>query len=121
MGFYHITENPCVMMRVNHKTKSFECIIIHQDELYIASITIQEIFHIVKEKYKTKIYSNNYLESNFPQSFVNCNINLIHKKNIHINIYMLDYIHDFILYTRNFLYEMESKYCIMGSINQNKE
>ena len=31
MGFYHTTENPCVMMRVNHKTKSCECIIIHQD------------------------------------------------------------------------------------------
>ena len=34
MGFYHTTENPCVMMRVNHKTKSCECIITHQDELY---------------------------------------------------------------------------------------
>ena len=32
MSFYHTTENPCVMMRVNHKTKSCECIIIHQDE-----------------------------------------------------------------------------------------
>ena len=31
MGFYHTTENPCVMMRVNHKPKSCECIIIHQD------------------------------------------------------------------------------------------
>ena len=66
MGFYHTTENPCVMMRVNHKTKSCECIIIHQDELYIASITIQEILHIVKDKYKIKINPNNYLESNFP-------------------------------------------------------
>ena len=37
------------MMRVNHKTKSFEYIILHQDELYIASSTIQEILHIVKE------------------------------------------------------------------------
>ena len=44
MGFYHTTENPCVMMRVNHKTKSCECIIIHQDELYIASSTLQELF-----------------------------------------------------------------------------
>ena len=52
MGFYHITENPCVMMRVNHKPKSCECIIIHQDELYIASITIQEILLIVKENTK---------------------------------------------------------------------
>ena len=29
IGFYHTTENPCVMMRVNHITKSCECIIIH--------------------------------------------------------------------------------------------
>ena len=50
MGFYHTTENPCVMMRVNHKTKSCECIIIHEDELYIASNTLQEILHIVKDK-----------------------------------------------------------------------
>ena len=32
MGFYHTAENPCVMMmRINHDTKSYECIIIHQD------------------------------------------------------------------------------------------
>ena len=49
MGFYHTAENPCVMMRVNHKTKSCECIIIHQDELYIATSTLQEILHIVKK------------------------------------------------------------------------
>ena len=55
MGFYHTTENPCVMMKVNHKTKSFECIIIHQDELYIASSTLQEILDIVKEKYKSRL------------------------------------------------------------------
>ena len=66
MGFNHTTENPCVMMRVNHKTKSCEYIILHQDELYIASSTLQEILHIVKEKYKIKIIPNNYLESNFP-------------------------------------------------------
>ena len=39
MGFYRTTENPCVMMRAKHNTKSCECIIIHQDELYIASST----------------------------------------------------------------------------------
>ena len=50
MGFYHTTENPCVMIKVNHKTKSCECIIIDQDELYIASFTLQEILHIVKAK-----------------------------------------------------------------------
>ena len=66
MGFYHTIENPCVMMRVNHKTKSCECIIIHQDEVYIASSTLQEILHIVKEKYKIKIIPNDYQESNFP-------------------------------------------------------
>ena len=66
MDFYHTTENPCVMMRANHETKSSECIIIHQDELYIASSTLQEIHHIVKEKYKIKIIPNGYQESNFP-------------------------------------------------------
>ena len=66
MGFYHTTENPCVMMRVNHKTKSCECIIIHQDELYIASNTFQEILHFVKDKYKIKNNPNDYQGSNFP-------------------------------------------------------
>ena len=66
MGFYHTTENPCVKMRVNHKTKSCECINIYQDELYIASSTLQEILHIAKEKYKIKINPNDYLESDFP-------------------------------------------------------
>ena len=66
VGFYHTTENPCVMMRAKHNTKSCECIIIHQDELYIASSTLQEILHIVKGKYKIKIIPNKYLESNFP-------------------------------------------------------
>ena len=66
MGFYHTTENPCVMMRVNHKTKSCECIIIHQDEVYITSNTLQEILHIMKGKYKIKINTNDYQESNFP-------------------------------------------------------
>ena len=65
MGFYHTAENPCVMMRVNHKTKTCECIIIHQAELYIPSSRIQEILHIVKEKYKIKTNTNNYLETNF--------------------------------------------------------
>ena len=46
--------------------KSCECIIIHQDELYIASSTLQEILHIVKENYKIKIIPNDYLESGFP-------------------------------------------------------
>ena len=54
MGFYHTTENPCVMMRENHKTKSCEYIMIHQDELYIASSTLQEIIHIVKENMKSR-------------------------------------------------------------------
>ena len=66
MGFYHTTENPCVMMRVNHKTKSFECIIIHQDKLYITSNTLQEIIHIVKNKYKIKINPDDCQGSNFP-------------------------------------------------------
>ena len=65
MGFYPTTENPCVMMRENRKTKSCECILIHQDELYIASNTLQEILHIVKDKYKIKINQYDYKESDF--------------------------------------------------------
>ena len=48
MGFYHTTDNPCVMMRVNHITKSCEYIIIYHDELYIALTTIKEILHITQ-------------------------------------------------------------------------
>ena len=66
MGFYHTTENPCVMMKVNHEIKSCEYIIFHHDELYTASSTLQEILHIVKEKYNIKINSNDYQGSNFP-------------------------------------------------------
>ena len=66
MGFYHTTENPCVMMRVNHKTTSCECIMINQDKLYIASSTLQEILHIVKDKYKIKIHPHVYQGSDFP-------------------------------------------------------
>ena len=89
MGFYHTTENPCVMMRVNHKTKSCECTIIHQDEIYITLSTLQEIIHIVKEKYKIKINRHSILNLIFlmiqeEQCFANYNFNLIHKK-LHIN------------------------------------
>ena len=66
MGFYPTTEKPCVMMRVNHITKSCEYIFIYQDELYILSSTLQEIIHIVKDKYKIKINPHVYQGSNFP-------------------------------------------------------
>ena len=42
MGFYPTTENQCVMMRVNHITKSCEYIIIYHDEFYIALTTLEE-------------------------------------------------------------------------------
>ena len=66
MGFYPATENPCGMMRENHKTKSCECRIIYQNELYIASTTLEEILHILQDKYKIKINPDVYLGSNFP-------------------------------------------------------
>ena len=55
MGLHPTTENPCVMMRVNHITKSCEYIIIYNDGLYIALTTIQGIIHIVKEKNKSRL------------------------------------------------------------------
>ena len=66
MGFYPTTENPCVMMRVNHITKSCEYKIIYHDELYIASTTLEEIIHIVKDKHKININPHVYQGSNFP-------------------------------------------------------
>ena len=56
MGFYVTTENPNVMMRENHKTKSSEYIFICQDDLYIASTTPEEILSMLKDKYKINIY-----------------------------------------------------------------
>ena len=66
MGFYPTTENPCVMIRENLKRKSCEYIIIYQDELYIASTSLQEILHIVQDKHKIKTNPNVYLGSNIP-------------------------------------------------------
>ena len=66
VGFNPTTENPCVMMRENHKTKSCEYIIIYQEELYIASTTLEEILHIVWDKHKIKINTDVYQGSNFP-------------------------------------------------------
>ena len=53
-------------------------------------------------------------------------ISMLYTTKLHINILYLihqskHYLHEFILYTRNFLHEMESKHCIMGSMNQNKQ
>ena len=65
MGFYSTTENPCVIVRENHKMKSCEYIIIFQGELYIASTTLEEILHIVQDKYKIQVNPDVYLGSNF--------------------------------------------------------
>ena len=55
MGYYATTENPNVMMRENHSTQSPGYIIIYEDELYIVSITPEEILHMLKDKYKINI------------------------------------------------------------------
>ena len=51
------------MMRVNHIAESCEYIIVYHDELYIA--TLEEIIHVVKDKYKIKIDPHVYQGSNF--------------------------------------------------------
>ena len=56
MGIYVTTENPNVMMRENHNTQSYEYIIICQEVLYMVSTTPEEILHMLKDKYKNKIY-----------------------------------------------------------------
>ena len=57
MGFYSPTENPCVTMRENLKTQSSEYIVICQDDLYIASTTPEEIFHILQDKLQKQYLS----------------------------------------------------------------
>ena len=67
LGFYPTTENLCVMMREkNLKRKSCEYILFYLDELYIASTTLEEILHIVQDKYKIKINADVYKGSYFP-------------------------------------------------------
>ena len=66
MGLNSTTENPCIMMRENHIAKACEYIFIYQDELYIASTTLEEILHIVQDKHKIKINPHVSLGSNFP-------------------------------------------------------
>ena len=56
MGFYVTIENPNVMMRENHKTKSYDYIFICQNDLHIASTTPEEILNMLKDKYKINIY-----------------------------------------------------------------
>ena len=56
MGFYVTKENPNVMMRENHKTKSSENIFICPDDLYISSTTPEEILNMLKDKYDINIY-----------------------------------------------------------------
>ena len=55
MGFYPPTENPCVMMRENLKTKCCEYIAVYQDDLYIASPTSEAILNTLENKYKLNI------------------------------------------------------------------
>ena len=65
MGFDSSTENPCVMMRENHKTKSSASIVICQDDLYIVSAIPEEILHMFQDKYKI----NNYLQGECQSSW----------------------------------------------------
>ena len=57
------------------------------------------------------------------QHFISHSSNFINDIHLKIPLYKKQekLIHEFILYAKNFLHEMESKYCIMESINQNKQ
>ena len=66
MGFYPPTENSCVMMRENLKSKSCENIVIYQDQLYTASTTREPILNILQDKCKININPDFYLECNYP-------------------------------------------------------
>ena len=50
MGFYHPRENSCIIIRENLKTKCCECIVVYQDDLYIASLTHEAILNTLQNK-----------------------------------------------------------------------
>ena len=66
MGFYPPTENPCIMMRENLKTKCCEYIVVYQDDVYIASPTTEDILNILQNKHKVKINPDFYLGGRYP-------------------------------------------------------
>ena len=61
MGFYPPTENPCVMMRENLKTKCSEYTVIYQNALYLVSPTPEEVLKTLQNKYKLNIKPGFYL------------------------------------------------------------
>ena len=89
MGFYATTENPCVMIRENQNTQSSEYIIIYEDELYIVSTTLEEILHMLKDKYKINIYlQDKYLHDPGGRDIHQCQIKQYLEK-LYENVNML--------------------------------
>ena len=66
MGFSPPTENSCVMMRENLKTKCCEYIVVYQDILYVASPTPEVILNTLQNKYKLNINQDFYLGAKYP-------------------------------------------------------
>ena len=66
MGFYRPTENPCVMMRENLKTKCCEYIAVYQDDLYIVSPTPEAILNTLENKYELNINPDLSLGTKYP-------------------------------------------------------
>ena len=65
MGFYPPTESMCHDER-NLKTKSCECIVVYQDDLYNASPTAEAILNILQNKFKLNINPDFYLGAKYP-------------------------------------------------------
>ena len=61
MGFYPPTENPCVMMKENLKTKCSAYTVIYQKALYLVSQTPEEVLKTLQNKYKLNIKPDFYL------------------------------------------------------------
>ena len=64
-GFYPPTENSCVMMRENLKTKCCEYIVVYQDDLHIASPTSEAVLNILQNQYKLNINPEFYLGASY--------------------------------------------------------
>ena len=91
MSFYPPTENPCVMMRENLKTKCSEYIVVYQDDLCTTSPTPEAILNILQNKYKLNINQDFYLGAKYqidPGGIMICEL-MKYLEKLYVNVTIL--------------------------------
>ena len=91
MSFYPPTENPCVMMRENLKTKCSEYIVVYQDDLCTTSPTPEAILNILQNNYKLNINQDFYLGAKYqidPGGIMICEL-MKYLEKLYVNVTIL--------------------------------